>query len=48
MSEKQKNKILAVYLILTTAGYAVSDGLKKAVQDIEKEKAAAYVAGVRA
>lgn len=48
MSEKQKNKILAVYLILTTAGYKVSDSLKKAVQDIEKEKAAAYVAGVRA
>lgn len=48
MSERQKNKILAVYLILTTAGVKVSDSLKKAVQDIEKEKAAAYVAGVRA
>lgn len=43
MSEKQKNKILAVYLILTTAGYAVSDSLKKAVQDIEKEKAARII-----
>ena len=48
MSERQKNKILAVYLILTTAGVKVSHSLKKAVQDIEKEKAAAYVAGVRA
>lgn len=43
MSEKQKNKLLAVYLILTTAGYKVSDGLKKAVQDIEKEKAARII-----
>lgn len=43
MSEKQKNKILAVYLILTTAGYKISDGLKKAVQDIEKEKAARII-----
>lgn len=43
MSEKQKNKLLAVYLILTTAGYAVSDGLKKAVQDIEKEKTARII-----
>ena len=44
MSERQKNKILAVYLILTTAGYKVSDGLKKAVEDIEREKAATYIA----
>ena len=44
MSERQKNKLLAVYLILTTAGYAVSDSLKKAVADIEKEKAATYIA----
>jgi len=43
MSEKQKNKLLAVYLILTTAGYAVSDSLKKAVQDIEKEQAARII-----
>ena len=43
MSERQKNKILAVYLILTTAGVKVSDSLKKAVQDIEKEQAARII-----
>ena len=44
MSERQKNKLLAVYLILTTAGANVSDGLKKAVEKIKNERAAAYVA----
>lgn len=44
MSERQKNKILAVYLILVNAGVNVSDSLKKAVEDIEKEKAARMVA----
>lgn len=44
MSERQKNKILAVYLILVNAGLKISDDLKKAVQNIEREKAAAYVA----
>ena len=44
MSERQKNKLLAVYLILTTAGVQVSDGLKQAVEDIKNERAAAYVA----
>lgn len=44
MSERQKNKLLALYLIYSNAGMRVSDSLKKIVQDIEKEKAAAYVA----
>ena len=44
MSEKQKNKLLAVYLILTTAGVKVSDGLKKAVENIEAEKMARRIA----
>lgn len=43
-TERQKNKILAVYLILTAAGYQVSEGMKKVVENIEREKAAAYVA----
>lgn len=43
MSERQKNKLLAVYLILTTAGVQVSDGLKKAVENIEKERAARII-----
>ena len=47
MSEKQKNRIMALYLIYVNAGVKISDTLKKAVQNIEKEKAAAYVAGVR-
>lgn len=46
MSERTKQKILAVYLILTTAGVKVSDSLKKAVADIEKERVAAVVARV--
>ena len=48
MSERQKNRIMALYLIYVNAGMRVSDSLKKIVQDIEKERAAAYVAGVRA
>ena len=48
MSERQKNKILAVYLILVNAGVNVSDSLKKAVQDIEKERIARQIAEVRA
>ena len=43
MSEKQKNKLLAVYLILTTAGVHVSDSLKRVVADIEKEKDARII-----
>lgn len=46
MSERQKNKILAVYLILVNAGVNVSDSLKKAVEDIEKERTARAVARV--
>lgn len=42
-TERQKNKILAVYLILVNAGINVSDSLKKAVQDIEKERAARII-----
>ena len=48
MSERQKNRIMALYLIYTTAGMRISDSLKKAVEKIENERAAAYVAGVRA
>lgn len=48
MSERQKNRIMALYLIYTTAGMRISDSLRKAVENIEKERAAAYVAGVRA
>jgi len=44
MSERTKQKIMAVYLILTTAGVQVSDGLKQAVEKIKNERAAAYVA----
>ena len=44
MSERQKNKILAVYLILVNAGVKVSDGLKKAVEDIEAERLAQRIA----
>ena len=47
MSERQKNKLLAVYLILTTAGVQVSDGLKQAVEDIKNERIARQIAGVR-
>lgn len=43
MSERTKQKILAVYLILTTAGVKVSDSLKKAVADIEQEQAARII-----
>lgn len=43
MSERTKQKILAVYLILTTAGVKVSDGLKKAVESIEQEQAARII-----
>ena len=43
MSERQKYKLLAVYLILVNAGLNVSDSLRKAVQDIEKEKAARMI-----
>lgn len=47
MSERQKNKLLAVYLIYVTAGMRISDSLKRAVERIENERAAAIVARVR-
>ena len=47
MSERQKNKLLAVYLILTTAGVQVSDSLKKAAEDIKNERIARQIAEVR-
>jgi hypothetical protein len=47
MSERQKNRLLAVYLIYVNAGMRISDSLKRAVADIEKERAAAIVARVR-
>jgi len=46
MSERTKQKIMAVYLILTTAGYKVSDSLKKAVESIEQEQDARIIARV--
>lgn len=47
MSERQKNRLLAVYLIYVNAEMRISDSLKRAVADIEKERAAAIVARVR-
>lgn len=44
MSERQKNRLLAVYLILVNAGAQVSDGMKKAVEKIEIERMAERVA----
>ena len=44
MSERQKNKLLAVYLILVNAGVQVSDSMKKAVEKIENERMAERVA----
>ena len=39
---------MALYLIYVNAGVKISDNLKRIVQNIEREKAAAYVAGVKA
>lgn len=44
MSERQKNKLLAVYLILVNAGVKVSEGMTKAVEKIELERMAEKVA----
>lgn len=44
MSERQKNRLLAVYLILVNAGAQVSDSMKKAVEKIENERMAERVA----
>ena len=47
MSERQKDKLLSVYLILTTAGANISDGLKQAVENIKNERIARQIAEVR-
>lgn len=44
MSERQKTRLLAVYLILVNAGVQVSNGMKKAVEKIENERMAERVA----
>ena len=44
MSERQKNRLLAVYLILVNAGVQVSDSMRKAVEKIENERMAERVA----
>lgn len=44
MSERQKNRLLAVYLILVNAGVQVSDSMKKTVEKIENERMAERVA----
>ena len=44
MSERQKSRLLAVYLILVNAGVQVSDSMKKAVAKIESERMAERVA----
>lgn len=46
MSERQKNKLLAVYLIMVNAGLSVSAGMLEKIRQIEKERAAAIVARV--
>jgi len=47
MSERQKNRIMALFLIYSNAGMRISDSLKRAVERIENERAAAIVARVR-
>ena len=44
MSERQKNKIMALYYIYVNAGIKISDNLRKAVDKIESEKAARLIA----
>lgn len=44
MSEKQKLRLLAVNLILINAGVKISDNMKKAVENIEKERQAQQIA----
>jgi len=43
MSERQKNKIMALYYIYVNAGMRISDSLKKAVESIEQEQAARII-----
>lgn len=47
MSERQKNRIMALYLIYVNAGVKVSDSLEKAHEKIEKEQNARIIAGGR-
>lgn len=44
MSERQKLRLLAVNLILLNAGVKISDNMKKAVENIEKERQARQIA----
>ncbi len=44
MSEARKNRLLAIYLIYVNAGLKISDGLREAVERIEKEKTASIIA----
>ena len=46
MSERQKNKLLSIYLIMVNSGLKVSDGLRKAVEKIESERISVKVATV--
>lgn len=47
MSERQKTRLLAVYLILVNAGIRISESMQQAVNRIEQERAAAIVARVQ-
>ena len=44
MSERQKNRLMATYLILVNAGVKISEGMKKAVEKIERERMAVIIA----
>lgn len=46
MSERQKNRLLAIYLILVNSGVKVSDRMRKAVEGIERERISVKVASV--
>ena len=48
MSKTQKERILAMYYILVNSGARISDKLQQTVDRINNERAAAYVAGVKA
>ena len=48
MSERQKNRIMAMYYILVNSGARISDSMRKAVDKIENEKTARMIAGVKA
>jgi len=46
MSERQKNKIMALYYILVNSGAKITDSMKAAVDRIETERIAKKVASV--